>query len=67
MQVGDRVKVRAGPYSIFNGCTGAIKEVVPSIMFSYTVKFDKPKTVAGIPYKQMIFSDDELEVVSEKE
>ena len=67
MKVGDRVKVTAGPYSVFNGCTGTIKEVVPSIMFSNTVKFDKPKTVASIPYKQMIFSDDELEVISEKE
>lgn len=65
MQVGDKVKVSAGPHSIFNGCTGTVKEVVDSIMFSNTVKFDKPKTVAGIPYKQMIFSDDELELISE--
>ena len=63
MKANDRVKVVAGPYSIFNGCTGTIKEVVPSIMFSNTVKFDKPKTVAGISYKEMVFSDDELELI----
>lgn len=63
MRVGDKVKVSAGPYSVFNGCTGTVKEVVNSIMFSNTVKFDKAKTVVGIPYKQMIFSDDELELI----
>lgn len=65
MKVGDKVKVTAGQHSVFNGCTGTVKEVVNSLMFSNTVKFDKPKLVAGIPYKQMVFSDDELELISE--
>jgi hypothetical protein len=65
MRVGDKVKVSAGPHSVFGGCTGTVKEVVNSIMFSNTVVFDNLKLVAGIPYKQMVFSDDELEIISE--
>lgn len=64
MRVGDRVKINSTK-SNFDNVFGTIKEVEDSLMFRNLVEFDAIVRVYGIPYKKMVFSDDELEIISE--
>ena len=64
MRVGDRVKIKSTK-SNFDNVFGTIKEVEDSLMFRNLVEFDAIVRVYGIPYKKMVFSDDELELISE--
>lgn len=62
MQVGDKVKVISRK-STFDNVTGTIREVSDNVMFKYLVEFDRITKVIGIPYKKMVFSEDELELI----
>lgn len=64
MRVGDRVKV-VSTKSNFDSVFGTIKEIEEHLMFRNLVEFDAVVRVYGIPYKKMVFSDDELELISE--
>lgn len=64
MRVGDRVMV-VSKKSNFDSVFGTIKEVKDNLMFRNLVEFDAIVRVYGIPYKKMVFSDDELELISE--
>lgn len=63
MRVSDRVKV-ISTKSNFDGVLGTIKEVEEHLMFRNLVEFDGVVRVYGIPYKRMVFSDDELELIN---
>lgn len=65
MRVGDRVKV-VSTKSNFDNVLGTIKEAQDNLMFRNLVEFDAVVRVYGIPYKKMVFCDDELELISEK-
>jgi len=64
MQVGDRVSI-ISTKSNFDSVLGTVKEVQENLMFRNLVEFDSIVRVYGIPYKKMVFSDDELELISE--
>lgn len=64
MRVGDRVKINSTK-SNFDNVLGTIKEIEENLMFRNLVEFDATVRVYGIPYKKMVFSDDELELISE--
>ena len=63
-KVGDRVKIKSTK-SNFDNVLGTVKEVQDDLMFRNLVEFDVVVRVYGIPYKKMVFCDDELELISE--
>ena len=63
-KVGDRVKIKSTK-SNFDNVLGTVKEVQDDLMFRNLVEFDVVVRVYGIPYKKMVFCDDELELIGE--
>jgi len=63
MQVGDRVSI-ISTKSNFDSVLGTVKEVQENLMFRNLVEFDATVRVYGIPYKKMVFCDDELELIN---
>jgi len=63
MRVGDRVKINSTK-SNFDNVFGTIKEIEENLMFRNLVEFDSIVRVYGIPYKKMVFCDDELELIN---
>lgn len=64
--LGSRVKTKTiKPKSNFNKKYGVVVEHIDIGPFSYRVKFDSQVISGGVPFDDMFFEENELELISE--
>lgn len=64
--LGSRVKTKTiKPKSNFNNKYGVVVEYIDIGPFSYCVKFDSLVVSGGVPFDDIFFEEDELELISE--